>query len=93
MTAQELHDACYAAMCECPQFRGWDDDGEFSGYGEFGKIPRKGMYRTIQFWREWGHLLWEYGYEKTLPQEAQDLFDNIDRVIEQAIKNYCKENP
>jgi hypothetical protein len=90
MDAQELHDACYDAMCQCPQFRGWDDDGEFSGYGQFGKIPSKGLYKTIQFWREWGDLLWERGYEKVLPQEAQDLFDNIERVIEQAIKDYCK---
>jgi hypothetical protein len=90
MDAQELHDACYDAMCQCPQFRGWDDDGEFPGYGQFGKIPSKGLYKTIQFWREWGDLLWERGYEKALPQEAQDLFDNIERVIEQAIKDYCK---
>jgi hypothetical protein len=90
MDAQELHDACYDAMCQCPQFRGWDDDGEFSGYGQFGKIPSKGLYKTIQFWREWGDLLWERGYEKALPQEAQDLFDNIERVIEHAIKDYCK---
>jgi hypothetical protein len=90
MTAQELHDACYEAMCECPQFRGWDDDEEFHGYGEFDKIPRKGLYNTVQFWRECGHLLWESGYDQALPEEARELFDNIDRVIEQAIKNYCK---
>ena len=88
MTAQELHAACYAAMCECPQFRGWDDDGEFAGYGEFGKIPRKGMYRTVQFWREWGDLLWEHGYASALPQEAQELFETIDGVIAQAVKDY-----
>lgn len=90
MTAQELHDACYEAMCECPQFQGWDDDTEFSDYGEFDKIPRKGLYRTVQFWREWGHLLWESGYDQALPEEVRELFDNIEQVIDQAVKNYCK---
>lgn len=54
MTAQELHDLCYAAMCECPQFSGWDDDQRFSGYGHtFGDTPKQGIYKTILFWREW----------------------------------------
>ena len=97
MTAQELHDACYAAICKCPQFRGWDDDQCFSGYSHtFGDTPKQGIYKTILFWREWGDLLWDKGYAKALPKEVQDLFDNIERVIEQAIKDYCahgiKEN-
>jgi hypothetical protein len=91
MTAQELHDDCYAAMCECPQFRGWDDDECFSGYTHtFGDTPKQGMYKTIMFWREWGDLLWNKGYSDALSPNTLAVFDNIDKVIANAIKNYCK---
>ena len=91
MTAQELHDACHAAMCDCPQFRFWDDDADFGPrWGQFGNIPKKGMHKTILFWREWGDLLWEKGYSESLPPEAQVLFENIDKVIAKSIEDYCK---
>ena len=91
MTAQELHDACHDAMCQCPQFRGWDDDQHFSGYGEFATVPRKGLYATVKFWKEFGYLLWDKGYSDALPTEVQELFDDIDRVIEQAVKDYVRQ--
>ena len=44
----------------------------------------------MQFWRAYGDLLWDRGYEEELPQDVRDLFDNIDRVIAKAIKDYCQ---
>lgn len=90
MTAEELHAACYAAVCECPQFEQWDDDSQFAGYGEFGSIPRKGLYHVVKFWREHGELLWEYGYDQALSSEARELFEEIDQVIDDAIRNHFK---
>jgi hypothetical protein len=90
MDAYYIHEACHEAMLECPQFSGYDDDEYFSGYGVFGNIPKSGIYKTIMFWREFGFLLWENGYEETLPEDVRDLFDNIDIVIDSAIKNYIK---
>ena len=90
MNAQYLHDACHDAVCQCPQFLGFDDDGYYTGYGEFGNIPKKGLYKTVQFWREYGYLLWEHGYENQLPDDVKEVFDNIDGVIKTAVNNYCK---
>ena len=90
MDANYIHKECHSAMCQCPQFRGWDDDCQFDGYGAFGNIPKKGIYKTVQFWREYGDLLWNKGYEEELPQDVRDLFDNVDRVIAKAIKDYCQ---
>ena len=90
MNAKYIHDACHEAMLECPQFRGYDDDAYFDGYGEFGDIPKKGIYKTIMFWREWGHNLWNSGYEQALPENVIEMFDNIDKVMEKAINDYCK---
>ncbi len=92
MTAQEIHDDCYAAMCQCPQFRGWDDDQCFAGYKHtFGDTPKQGLYKTILFWREWGDLLWEKGYCDALSPTTLEIFNNIDRVIADAIKTYCEK--
>jgi hypothetical protein len=90
MDARYLHDACHEAACQCPQFLGYEDDGYFPDYGEFGDIPKKGLYRTVQFWREYGHLLWEYGYEDHLPDDVKEVFENIDSVIAKSVKEYCK---
>ena len=84
MTPKEFHEACYEAICECPQFRGYDDDTMFVGYGEFGDLPKKGWRKLIQFWKQ-EHLLWDMGYSKALPQEVQDLFDQIDTLFYEAI--------
>lgn len=84
--ARHLHDACHEAMLECPQFRGWDDDTIFEGWGEFGNIPNLGLAKTIKFWREEGYLLWEHHYEDCLPEEYQRLFREIDVAIERTIE-------
>ena len=89
MNAQHIHQSCHDAMYQCPQFRGYDDQ-DFINYGNFDDIPKLGILKTIQFWREYGDLLWESGYENALPDDVRDLFDNIDRVINTAIKDYCK---
>ena len=89
MNAQELHNACHEACTHCPQFEEWDDDTHIQGWGEFGNIPKKGMAKVIKFWREEGQVLWEYGYSEHLPHEVKKLFDNIDSVIDKAIRDYC----
>jgi hypothetical protein len=70
-------------------YRGFDDDQYFQGFGEYQNIPKKGMYKTIQFWKEWGYLLWDYGYDDALPEEVQTLFNDIDNIINEAVKNHC----
>lgn len=89
MTPRDFHEACYDAICECPQFRGYDDDMYIAGWGEFGEIPNKGWVKLIRFWKE-EPLLWESGYEQALPEEVRDLFDKIDRLFDQAIKDALK---
>jgi hypothetical protein len=85
MTPQEFHEACHDAICECPQFRPYDDDQEIQGYGEFGKIPKRGWVKLIKFWKD-EPLLWESGYEEALPEEVQELFEKVDSLFEKAIK-------
>ena len=53
MTPKEFHEACHDAICQCPQFRGYDDDTYFQDFGEFGEIPRKGIVNVIKFWRDY----------------------------------------
>ena len=89
MTPREFHDACHDAICECPQFDPYDDDQEILGWGEFGNIPKKGWVKTIRFWKE-NDLLWDMGYSQCLPEEVQELFDKVDRLFEQAIKEALK---
>ena len=90
MSPFELHEMCHEACQECPQFDYYDDDMEFPGFGEFGNIPKRGMMNVVKFWREYGTLLWVSGYENALPPEAQELFEDIDKVINQALKDYFK---
>jgi hypothetical protein len=89
MNAQELHDACHKACTHCPQFREYDDDTYIQGWGDFGNIPKKGIAKVIKFWREEGELLWDCGYSEHLPHEVKELFDNIDSIIDTAIRDYC----
>ena len=88
MTPKEFHEACHEACLQCPQFRGYDDDQQFRGRpGTFGSVPKKGMYAVYKFWKD-DALLMEHGYYKALPSEAQEIFDNIEAVIEKAIKEH-----
>ena len=89
MTPKELHEACYDAICQCPQFRCYDDDMHFQEFGEFGDIPKKGIVNVIKFWRE-DKYLWELGYSEELPQECLDLFEKIESLLEKAIKDALK---
>ena len=88
ITAQYLHDACHEAMCECPQFRGYDYDSHFQGWGMFGEIPKKGLYKTYRFWQNYGDLLWDKGYDECLPQDVQEFFRDVDKVIADALKKH-----
>lgn len=88
MSPYELHEACHEACMECPQFDAYDDDTEFPGFGEFGKVPKRGMMNVVKFWREYGTLLWESGYENALPDEAKMIFRDVDAVIDRALKEY-----
>lgn len=85
MTPKEFHEACHEACYECPQFRGYDDDTIFGEWGEFGKIPNKGMVHVIKFWRD-NEILWDSGYSAALPEEIQDLFAKIDELLDAAIR-------
>ena len=89
MTPKEFHESCHEAICSCPQFQGYDDDQYFEGFGEFSKIPKKGMLAVIKFWRE-DDLLWDKGYSEELPEECLQLFEEIDSLIEKAIKKALK---
>ena len=75
MTPRELHDDCENACSMCPQFYGWDNDSIFPSFGEFGKIPDKGLLHTINFWREYGDLLWDSGYDAELSEESRAIFE------------------
>ena len=85
MTPTEFHDACYAACYECPQFRGYDEDEDT----EFVNLPKKGMFAVVKFWRT-NEILWEHGYYQALPEECQELFDKIDELLDQAIRDALK---
>ena len=86
MTPKEFHEACHGAICQCPQFRGYDDDQMFlSGSTPFAKIPKKGMYAVYQFWKD-DALLMESGYYDALPEGAKDIFERIEKVIAAAIQ-------
>ena len=91
MTPQEFHEACHEACMECPQFQPYDDDQEILGWGEFGKIPKRGWLKVVKFWKE-DRLLWEMGYYKTLPDEVTELFDEIDKAFERAILEVVGKN-
>ena len=90
MSPTEFHEACHDACLECPQFRGYDDDTIFHGFGEFGNIPKKGMMKVIKFWRD-DRLLWEMGYSECLPTEVLEIFDRIDELLNEAIKQVMEE--
>lgn len=89
MTPKEFHQACHEACYECPQFRGYDDDSHFGEWGEFGKIPKKGMIHVIKFWRD-NEILWDEGYSAALPEEIQGLFAKIDELLDKTIKEALK---
>lgn len=89
MTPREFHEACYDAICECPQFQGYDDDTYFEGYGEFGNIHKKGLHKVIKFWMD-DDLLWNKGYSEALPQEVLEVFERIDSLVNKAIKEALK---
>ena len=90
MTPQELHDECHRACMECPQFKMYPNHLVITGLGEFGEIPKKGMYAVVQFWRNEDLLFGRHGYSAALSDDAIKIFNNIDRVIRDAIKNYCE---
>ena len=85
MTPQELHEIFHEAMQECPQFNCFDDDQEILGWGQFGKIPRKGYAYVIRFWKE-GTDLFDMGYDAALPNEVQQLLERIDKLFEKAVR-------
>jgi hypothetical protein len=89
ITAKYIHDACHEACMQCPQFREIDDDCYFPGWGNFGDIPKKGIHKTILFWSN-DELLWSKGYSAELPDDVKRIFKDIDKVIADAIANYCK---
>lgn len=92
MTPKELHEECMEACLQCdPSYYNFDDDQNFRGHGQFSKIPKKGHYAVIQFWREYGTPLWEHGYDEALSEEAKQIFAGIDKVIAKAIKKYVSE--
>ena len=93
MTPKELHEDCLEACLQCdPSYYNYDDDQNFGPeYGEFSKIPKKSMWKVVQFWREHGSPLWDKGYEAALSQEAQQIFADIDKVIEKAVKDYVRK--
>lgn len=90
MTPTELHNICHEAALQCPQFRGYDDDQCFVGeLRSFGDIPKGGFPAVVKFWREEGHLF-NLGYDATLPEHIQELFANIDDVINKAITSHFR---
>ena len=93
ITAKYIHESCYNACLECPQFQEIDEDQRIDlGFGEevlFWKIPKQGIYKTILYWKE-DRLLWDMGYNAALPDDVKKIFKDIDAVIANAIANYCK---
>ena len=78
MTPKEFHEACHEAICSCPQFQGYDDDQYFQGFGEFSKIPKKGMLAVIKFWRK-DDLLW--GRKREEEREIEMNNSTIDFLL------------
>ena len=91
MTPKQFHQACYDAICECPQFSGYDDDTEFEGVGEFGKIHKKGWGVVIRFWKD-HPILWGSGYSECLPPEVLSAFEKAERIFDQAIKKAMEDS-
>lgn len=92
MIAQELNEACMAACDECPQHTGFGDDQLELGGGKYvnvANLHNKGITAVVKYWRDpttcGGSLLWEHGYYKALDTEYQELFDNIDNIVDAAI--------
>ena len=89
MTPHELHEIFHEAMQECPQFDHFDDDQDILGFGEFGKIPRKGHAHVIRFWKE-ATSLFDMGYDAVLPKEVRELLERIDEIFVKAVKEAMK---
>ena len=92
MDAQYLHNSCEAAMAQCPQYRVLDYDTYVPKYSTlYGRIPKKGLYVTLQFWKDEGReILWGLGYSEYLPDDVVRFLNVIEKVTSDAIKAYCK---
>lgn len=89
MTPKKLHKICHEAAMQCPQFKGYDND-QYVGDKKFGKIPKGGYYEVIKFWKA-DHYLFSLGYCDALPEHVLEMFENFDKVVEQAVNQYFKE--
>lgn len=93
MDAHYVNEACMAACDECPQHRGFDDDQRELGGGVYTNVAnlhKKGIAAVIKYWRDpqtiGGGLLWDSGYSDCLDPAILEMFDNIDAIIDRAIK-------
>lgn len=93
MNARLLNRACMDACDECPQHRGFDDDQSELHNGRYidvATLHTKGIAAVIKYWRDpttiGGALLWEHGYYQALDPEIQQLFEKVDTIVDNAIK-------
>ena len=87
MTAKRLNEICIDAYLSCPQ------SDEVCDYIQ-NDLPKEGLYAVIKYWSDpttiGGQTLINSGYYQALPRDVQELFNNIEIVVEKSIKQYIK---
>ena len=93
--AKYVHESCITAVEECPTFARFEDDQLELVRGNYISVeglPDQGIEAVIGYWRDketiGGHLLWTMGYSVELPEDVQELFTDIDKVMAQALRDY-----
>ena len=91
--AESLNKDCIAAVEECPQFGGFDEDSfeqVSNGSVNVANLHLQGLDAVLAYWRNrdtiGGNLLWHHEYSMALPQETRALFKNVSKLLDQAIR-------
>jgi hypothetical protein len=90
--AESVNKDCIAAVEECPQFEGFDEDSYEQVKGgsvNVANLHKEGLDAVLAYWRDrdtiGGNLLWHHEYSMGLPQGTRALFKNVSKLLDQAI--------
>jgi hypothetical protein len=91
ISAQYLHDSCQDAVSQCPHYDVLPYDLYIKDCRtSYGRIPEKGLYVTLDFWKVEGReILWELGYSDYLPNDVKEFFNKLDAAIVAFTKDFC----
>lgn len=91
--AESVNKDCIAAVEECPQFDGFDEDAfeqVSNGSVNVVNLHNQGLDAVLAYWRNrdtiGGNLLWHHEYSMALPQQTRALFKNFSKLLDQAIR-------